>query len=281
MQIIRYGPIITPTKIPRDFDSSNIGNCSVFKTPECLKRLYDTEYLMLFSGHLGRGIRVAGSEHPEKNWRVFKRPLLHIDQTLCTDPLLQLDVVWSHDIFGVIYSGVYQGLQTVFISATFDGCDYKHKNLNINQEYYGLRYFSIENNSYIIYTNNNSVIIKKFYDNEFILHSKIDLKNVRSLHLDTNKDPWLYWTVIGDSPESIHRGKLNLVTFTLSNIQTICSPSDMWDGGRLPNLPSKPGPESKVNQLRHPFVFNNRGRKFIYYNYSGETGIAVLEIINA
>tara|TARA_R100000152_G_C6755769_1_gene179509 strand:- start:1073 stop:1408 length:336 start_codon:yes stop_codon:yes gene_type:complete len=94
---------------------------------------------------------------------------------------------------------------------------------------------------------------------------------------------YIFYTVVGDSPESIMMIKLKLDNeidnWEVMESQTILKPELRFEGVQLPKFPSSFGAALQpLNEVRDPFVFKNKDELFLLYSFAGETGIALSKI---
>jgi hypothetical protein len=108
--------------------------------------------------------------------------------------------------------------------------------------------------------------------------------NVRHVAFDRRGDVLdVYYTRIGDAPESILRSRIDLKVdwkqWTASDPQRILRPTQVWEGAELPVKPSKAGEiKGGENALRDPAIFVEDGRVYVLYCVAGESGIAIAEL---
>ena len=109
--------------------------------------------------------------------------------------------------------------------------------------------------------------------------------DVRHVALDIKGDRLLiYYTRIGDKPESIYRARINLnqspSLWYASHHELILSPEYEWEGVDLPLLASKSGAAwGRENALRDPAIFFHDEKTFLLYAGGGESGIGIVELI--
>ena len=94
----------------------------------------------------------------------------------------------------------------------------------------------------------------------------------------------VFWTRVGDAPERILRSRVDLRgDWTgwreLGEAEDVLSPERPWEGADHPIVPSFRGAINEpVNQLRDPCLFEDEGRRFLFYAVAGEAGIGVVEL---
>jgi hypothetical protein len=97
---------------------------------------------------------------------------------------------------------------------------------------------------------------------------------------------WVFWTRVGDAPESILVSRIQLSgdwrSWHAGEPAVLLRPETEWEGAVLPAEPSWRGAINRpVNQLRDPAVFEENGRCWLLYAVAGESGIALAELAEA
>lgn len=93
----------------------------------------------------------------------------------------------------------------------------------------------------------------------------------------------LFWTRVGDAPESLLHSTLDLAgdwrSWRLADTRMLLRPELPWEGAGLPPIPSRRGAiDGPVNQLRDPCIFEDGGRTYLLYSGAGEHGIGLAEL---
>jgi hypothetical protein len=93
----------------------------------------------------------------------------------------------------------------------------------------------------------------------------------------------VFWTQVGDAPESILHSTIDLAGDWMSWRETpgevVLRPEHAWEGADAPATPSiRSTAYGHVNQLRDPAIFEEAGRVFLLYAVAGESGIAIAEV---
>ena len=93
----------------------------------------------------------------------------------------------------------------------------------------------------------------------------------------------VYFTAIGDAPERVLMSTVDLSgdwsTWRASPPVPVLAPEASYECIDLPNAPSEAGDvETRVRQLRDPFVFQDAGRAWLFYAFCGEQGIAAASL---
>lgn len=94
---------------------------------------------------------------------------------------------------------------------------------------------------------------------------------------------YLAWTQVGDAPERIYAGWLEMRgdwrDWRLQGSEEWLRPELGWEGADEPVEASRLGAtEGPVNQLRDPYLFRDGQRLLLYYAAAGEHGIGLAEV---
>lgn len=94
---------------------------------------------------------------------------------------------------------------------------------------------------------------------------------------------YVFWTQVGDVPESILLSTIDLSKPWMEWKETepveVMRPEHSWEGADEPLEPSiRSVAYGPVNQLRDPAIFEEDGRVFLLYAVAGEAGIAIAEV---
>jgi hypothetical protein len=93
----------------------------------------------------------------------------------------------------------------------------------------------------------------------------------------------LFYTRIGDAPERIWQGTVDLNSDTsmwrVTNHRVVLAPEFAWEGADVPVRRSKPGiATGRENALRDPAIFEEDGETYLLYATAGEEGIAIARL---
>lgn len=93
----------------------------------------------------------------------------------------------------------------------------------------------------------------------------------------------VFWTRVGDAPESILHSTIDMsgdwMSWKEEGAGIVLKPERDWEGADAPLEPSERSTaEGHVNQLRDPAIFEEDGRIFLLYAVAGESGIAIAEV---
>jgi hypothetical protein len=93
----------------------------------------------------------------------------------------------------------------------------------------------------------------------------------------------VFWTQVGDAPESILHSEIDLskpwTEWKETPGEVVLRPERTWEGANQPVEPSmRSVAYGPVNQLRDPAILEEDGRVFLLYAVAGEAGIAIAEV---
>ena len=94
---------------------------------------------------------------------------------------------------------------------------------------------------------------------------------------------YVFFTAAGDAPESVLLSTIDLspdwTSWRATSPVTVLQPETSYECADLPVERSQWGMvETRVRQIHDPFVFEERGKTFLFYTICGEQGIAGAEI---
>ena len=175
------------------------------------------------------------------------------------------------------YHGDIEGGQKSFISWSSDGINFETNNKVLGDFYF--RVFKYKNKFYSIAKNKNIdgiVYESDSWEGEFKPMFNL-LPNIRhTACLVKENILFLFYTTIGDTPESIKVLELDLDTWEPKRVEVLIKPTEEWEGGNLPFTKSKPGSSTvygggAVRELRDPCVYED----YLLYSLKGELGIGI------
>ncbi len=108
-----------------------------------------------------------------------------------------------------------------------------------------------------------------------VRHVSVDLKG---------KNLGVYFTRIGDKPERILYGTVNLSdqdwrNWIVGEVIEIMRPEEDYEGVKVPLAPSQSGPSLQMeNALRDPFFFRLGNAKYLFYSVAGEKGVGLAKL---
>ena len=317
------GPIVGPETPVRGVGppiGANIQGPSLIRTPEWIDNPLGA-YSLYFADHKGGYIRLAHADTVTGPWTVFAPGSLQLtDSTLITEPpeatpeqLRELEALYTkhlgatkasvvlvdattphiaspdvhidteHQRVVMYFHGLARlGVQLTKVATSTDGINFTGQPEVLGRPY--MRAFEHAGMTYalampgVMYRSADGLTGFEEGPSLFapeMRHSAVVVRD-RTLHV--------FWTRVGDAPESIMRTTIDLdgdwSTWTASDSEIVLQPEHDWEGAGAPLEPSERSvAHGRVNQLRDPAVFDDvDGRSYLLYAVAGESGIAVAEI---
>ena len=281
--------IVRPEMLPGD-DGANINGPSLIRAPSWLQNPLG-KYYLYFANHHGNYIRLACADHLEGPWTIYKGGVLQLKEAPgAKNHIASPDVHVDNDRreIRMYFHGPARGLneQMTFSSLSKDGlhfaadskplCPFYLRAFRWDGMWYGLA------KSGALYRSKDG--LTPFGPGGDPLPS---VKKARPRHvaLDLRGDTlWVYWSNIGDTPEHILRGRIQLAgdwtKWKVEDIHSFLRPEAKWEGADLPLTASHSGAaKGRENALRDPCVFvDDDKRAYLLYSVAGENGIAITEL---
>lgn len=276
----------------------NINGPVCFRAPEWLKNKLGKFYL-IFSDHKGEYLRLAYSNRINSKWKISKYKILELKKKNkilydhIASPEVYLDS-FNKEIILYFHSRSKKlgRQQLTFVATSKNGINYKLKNLNPVAPFY-FRIFKYNNIYYgltkggDLFSSKNKFLNFKFKKNIFNkyndrYHNKRG--SIRHLCLLIREEYLeVFFTKIGDKPERIYRGILNLSNneknWKVTKIKEILRPTKVYEGSKIKLEKSEPGPSKKIeNAVRDPYILNDENKTYLFYSVKGEKGIALAKI---
>lgn len=316
MRVERLGPIIGPDLHPSI--GVNIQGPSLIRVPAWVPDRLGRYYLY-FADHKGEYIRLAYADAVAGPWTVHPPGCLHLrDSGFPTAPpamseqrFAELTARWrqsgavlSHDLRSefttphiaspdvhvghanrriiLYFHGLEEaGTQVTRVALSTNGIDFVARPEILSKSY--LRVFEHDGMTY------GMAMPGQFYRsrdglsgfetgpllfNPNMRHAAM-LKRGVTLHV--------FWTQVGDAPESILLSRIDLAGDWMSWRDEppvlVLAPERDWEGANAPRVPSvRSTAYGQVNQLRDPAIYEEDGRIFLLYAVAGESGIGLAEI---
>lgn len=269
-------PIITPDMMKVGGD--NINGPSLIKVPDWVENPLG-KYYLYFGHHSGKYIRMAYSDNVEGPYTIYEKGTLQLSETTCKTHIASPDVHIDGGSGRIVmyYHGDIEGGQKTFISWSTDGIKFLN-NVVPKGEFY-FRVFKYKDKFYAIAKNKNvdGIIYESDdWDGEFKPLFNL-LPNIRHTACFVEDDTlYLFYTTIGDIPESIKVCEINLKTWKPVSVDILVKPTEDWEGGNLPLTKSRPGSSTvygggAVKELRDPCVYDG----YLLYSLKGELGIGI------
>jgi hypothetical protein len=307
-------PVITPESDPSL--GPNIQGPSLIRVPDWVSGRLG-KYYLYFADHKGRYIRLAYADNVLGPWKIHVPGSLQLEGSyLLTKPpsgpveaLEKLRATpkpanLSHDLFTeattphiaspdvhvdeanrriVMYYHGLNGLQEQVTRAatSADGIHFVARSEILGQTYF--RTFPHQGSMYAM------AMPGQFYRSKEALSGFERgplLFNANMRHaalLKRGNTLFVFWTQVGDAPESILLSTVDLsdewTKWSETRPVEVLRPDLAWEGADAPLSPSlRSTAYGHVNQLRDPAVFEEDGRVYLLYAVAGESGIAIAEV---
>lgn len=291
-------PIIRPEMLPAQ-DGENINGPSLIRVPDWAPNRLGNYYLY-FAHHGGKYIRLAYADKLEGPWKIHDSGTLHLSGApICIKHIASPDVQVHPDrreirMYFHCPTSHNKGQRT-FVALSRDGLRFRAMPANLGIFYF--RVFNWQNAWYamakggVLYRSRDGLTGFEEGTNPFLAAcspSDNESRNSRVRHVALHlvKDTlWVYYTNIGDSPERILRSKIQLTdnwkNWKTSAPEEVLRPALEYEGVKLPLKPSRSGSaKGPENALRDPGIFvDDNGRVYLLYSISGESGIAMAELL--
>lgn len=291
-------PIITPDMLP-GLDGSNINGPSLIRVPDWLPQPLG-KYYLYFAHHSGTHIRLAFADRLEGPWTVHPGGSLRLsDAPGCRDHIASPDVHVNHErreirmfFHGALARG--QGQKT-FLARSTDGlrfiagrdpfAEFYLRVVAWREELIGMAFAGI---LYRMQSRPGYAGFQRLANQLFPARrdGPNGLELVRHVALQVQGDTLqIYYSRIGDRPESIRRASIELggdpESWSAKDDRLVLAPETVWEGADLPLSASRYGTSpGRENAVRDPAVFDEDGRTYLLYSVAGESGIAIAEVID-
>lgn len=290
MKVIRFdnNPLITPDSSEKI--GTNINGPSVIRKPEWLSGL-PGQYLMYFSHHQGKYIRLAWSDALQGPWTIFSDEVLPLEEAPCKSHVASPDIHIDNEnrLLIMYYHGVLEtpGGQWTFRAVSVDGVSFKSDPTHIAPFY--LRVFKYKDAFYglakIVNRTGGGVLLRSPDGIEPFMEGPDFLPDMRhaAVRVRDNGSLDIFYSRGGDCPERILYCSMPLSgdwsQWCPDESVTVLEPEYDYEGVNEPLEASSFGwaPEP-VRQLRDPAVYEEDGRLFLFYSNAGERGICGAEV---
>lgn len=309
-------PIVGPDTHPSI--GVNIQGPSLIRVPDWVEDRPGAYYLY-FADHKGSYIRLAYADTLTGPWHIHPPGSLHLaDSRFLTAPPVpspeeravweeryrQSGMAMSHDVLSEIttphiaspdvhvdHSGqrivmYFHGLdgvgtQLTRVATSRNGIDFQAYPQTLGRSY--LRVFPHDGMTYGL-TMPGQISRSRDGFHDFENGPLLFNPNMRhAALLKRGNELLVFWTQVGDAPESILLSRIDLsgdwMSWKDSPPETILRPERPWEGANAPCVPSiRSTAYGQVNQLRDPAIFEENGRIFLLYAVAGESGIGIAEV---
>lgn len=249
-------------------------------------------YHLYYANHIGKEIRLAYTNDIEGHWTLHHTPVLKLEDTPCDGHIASPDViVRSETKLLMRFHGPYMDKQQTLMAISNDSgvtFEFAPKEDIIPTFYF--KYLTIPDTGvYGIAKNGN--LGGEIWQLEYVgghidpfewVKIKDIIPNMRHAHAVYNENDGLidvYYTRIGDAPESICLAKFTFPEFQMVYDSVIYWPQYPWEGvGQLIEKSSKGGVFGLHHQLRDPFYFKCETGEYLFYAAGGEHCIGMLKM---
>ena len=282
--VSRMGPIITGNMLQGNL-GNNINGASLIKVPDWVENPLGRYYLY-FAHHSGKFIRMAYSDNIEGPWEIYENGALKLEDSACEDHVASPDVHVDNVNQRIVmyYHGVTKDenaphYQCSFVSFSKNALDFNSESRILGMFYF--RVFKYKDKFYAIAKNKNvdGIIYESDdWDGEFKPLFNL-LPNIRHTACFVEYDTlYLFYTTIGDIPESIKVCEINLKTWEPVSVDILVEPTEDYEGVNLPLTKSRPGSSTvyagAVRELRDPCIYKD----YLLYSLKGEMGIGISKL---
>ncbi len=303
---LQNAPIIDVAKHPEL--NGNANGPALIATPGWLNSL-SANYLLYFAHHEGKAIKLATSDHLTGPWQIAGKNPLDLENSHFTATTISHDVLHSEarayiesgadgyyphiaspDLWvdnqrqqlRLYYHGrLSNGIQRTRVSISSGGVNFKAKS-----EILGLPYFRIFKHQQWFYALAMPGQLYRSRDGLSDFEAGPQITDEPMRHhavLYFQKQWYVFWTRVGDSPERIFESRLitngNWKDWRLDKTFEVHRPCKSWESSDETLLPSTFGTSmQRVNQLRDPAIFQESDKVYLLYAIVGEQGIGIGEL---
>lgn len=276
-------------------DGANINGPSCLDVSTILDRPLGRYYLY-FAHHHGSYIRMAYADELTGPWRIHENGVLSLaDAVGCRDHIASPDVVADRAAgeIRMYFHGVDRssGTQLSFCAYSLDGLRFSASPTPIANSYLrvapwrgnwvgmskgGILYLSVDGRGGF----------KPFARAALPLHRADgngpgDMRHVALL--PEGDRLWVAFSRIGDAPEHIRLGSIDLLLpmdrWRLEAHAPLLLPELGWEGAVVPAAPSRAGAAlAAENALRDPYLLRTAEGVWLFYSFAGEQGIGIARL---
>jgi hypothetical protein len=284
------GPLIAPGApgLPPEMD--NLDGPSAIHAPPWVASPPGA-YCLYFASHHGDGIWLAAADRPTGPWRVYRRPVLRLEQTSARGHIASPDVhvdetrrqvrMYFH---GPLRGG--RGRQATFVATSADGLAFHAEPLPVAPPY--LRAFAHAGCEYGIARppsgEAGAVIVRSCGGAAFTVGPSLLPEMRHGALLRRGQRLWIVYSRIGDAPERLLLSALTLRgdwrSWRAAPPVELLRPERPWEGADLALEASTAGAaRGPRHELRDPALLADGGRVILFYSVAGERGIAAAELL--
>ena len=277
-----------------DGDGDNINGPSLIRAPDWLPgRL--ARYYLYFAHHQGSYIRLAFADRLEGPWRIHAPGTLRLsDAPQCHGHIASPDVHVDEErreIRMYFHGPSASGGQKSFVAQSPDGLSFTShggalgafyfRALRWNGEWFAMAKGGLIYRSAAGLTDFTENPKPAFPMRDPNANAAGDVRHVALQKMENTL--FVYYSVIGHTPESILRARIDLndppERWIATHPETVLQPERPWEGTDLPAKASRSGAaRSRENAVRDPAIYKEDDRVYLLYSVAGESGIAIAEL---
>jgi hypothetical protein len=291
---LENNPIITSSMLAGN-EGCNINGPSLIKVPDWIFNRLGLYYLY-FAHHHGKFIRLAYANNLNGPWQIYTPGVLNLTNlSRCYDHIASPDVHVEAENrqIRIYFHSVVKGQtdQKTFIATSDDGLTFDTAPQPIAEFYlraipWKKYWIGMSKGGFLYLSNTNGQTFESLPNSAFPVSDRManapgDVRHV-ALNIKNNLLE-IYYTKIGDKPESIYKAFINLEidpkAWNAENPKLLLKPERDWEGANLPlNASSYGAAYQPTNALRDPAIFVDNEKSYLLYAVAGESGIAIAEI---
>ncbi|MDX2305669.1 MAG: hypothetical protein NW226_22875 [Microscillaceae bacterium] len=302
-------PIITPEMLGED--GGNINGPSLIKAPDWLTHKLG-KYYLYFAHHQGQYIRLAYSNDLKGPWKIYQPGSLKTTDCRCknaagipSDPNNKGEVylskphIASPDVhidhtnkqlvmyFHCPLNNQGKKGQYTLRAISNDGIHFTADTTILGESYF--KVFEWKGTHYAIaragqfYKSTDRGLSFEEGPNPFDkLQTEKNYLRHAAIHIQGD-DLWIFYSKIGDKPESILLSKIkwtpNWNEWTPTEPALIAEPTTEYEGANLPLTVSRAGSyHGLIRELRDPAFYEENEKWYLLYSVGGEYGIGIAEL---
>lgn len=279
-------PIIKPG-MP-NLPGEDINGPSLIRVPSWVNEPLG-KYYLYFADHHGQYIRMAFADHLEGPWTIYAPGVLQKTQTVCTTHIASPDAHVDearHEILMYFHGQTMNSGQLSFLSHSKNGLSFTAESRPLGPSYFAV--FQYGGWFYTITKKSGAWNVYRSKDGATpFTEGPALIPRMRHSAVKVDGDTlWLFFSKIGDAPESIEVVRIDLTKdwqqwpSALSHPKVLLKPEKDYEGIGIPIAPSISG-EAKgaENALRDPGIFGEDGRTYLIYSVAGERGLGMAELL--
>jgi hypothetical protein len=269
---------------------SNINGPSLIQCPDWVANPLGVYYLY-FSDHRGRYLRMAYADDLRGPWRMYEPGVLDLKQSgFPTETSLEGEFFYAHlaspDVhvlesaheIRLYYHGLcVDGEQMTVVAMSSDGVNFTTKPGFLAPAY--LKAFSYGDAWYGM-TMPGTLVRSPDGLQPFEPVAEILPQVARHCAVLVDGEILqVVWSQVGDAPERLYYGRVDVLTWTISGVTEILRPEHPWEGAEQSLVPSTYGAaDALVNELRDPCLYAEKGQIYLLYCGGGEAGIGLARL---